>query len=188
MMLVMAVTAWGTLATAAWAHSLSLDRFGDLLEMHFAHAGRGLVMARVVVVVEAAIALAAIGGYFAPIRFLVIAAAVAGFGLGLAYVIWVARLVLADSGLPCACSFSSAPPTWWSVGRAAVICGFGAFSTAPPVAEVGTGPAVGLFVAGSALGAAIYTLPDAMAWPRPARALRRQVAAGAGLPVRSRRR
>lgn len=178
MTLVVAVVAWGTLATATWAHGRSPRRFAELLEMHFGAEDRARRGAQVAIAIEAMITLGALVGYVASLRAVLVASAVAGFVLGVCYVGWVARLVISDSGLPCACSFSSAPPTWWSVARAGVLCGFGAFIWAPPLAEVGGPESVGVFVAGLALGTVVYAFPEAVAWPASAVALKRQAIQG----------
>lgn len=175
MTLALAVVAWGTLATAAWTHAREPRRFGDLLAMHIGDAARAQWAARLTIGTEVVVVLAATVGYFGSLRWLLVASAAAGFVLGVGYVVWVSRLVLNDSGLPCACSFSTAPPSWWSVGRAAVICGFGFFAVAPTVAEVGVATGVGFFVAGAALGTALYALPEALTWPAAALALKHQV-------------
>lgn len=174
MTIVVAAVAWGTLATAAWAHGRAPNRFTDLLSVHFVHRDRASLVARLVIAIEVLLSVGAVVGYFAQLRAVLFMVGLAGALVGAGYTAWVTMLVVDKSGLPCACSFSSAPPTWWSVARAVVICGFGAFIAAPGLPVVGVSTAAALFVAAAGLGTAIYTLPEAMSWPSPARELRRQ--------------
>jgi hypothetical protein len=165
---------WGLLACGAITHVWHHRRLRELLAMHLDHERvPALVLTAVEVVLAIALPVAALTGH-SSIRLL----AALAFLLAVGFMIWISRLLLTGSDLPCACSFSSGPTSWWSFGRSCCVGLVGLFAFAnltaatPPLttAEVLASLAVGWAVA-----SAMFVLPEAIAWPATSRALMARV-------------
>lgn len=164
-----ALIGWGLITFGAVTHIWHYDNLRRLLAMHVAKPDAAAAM---LVATETAVAMAIPVGMFGSSTFRVTGSAT-GVVLGVAFTVWIARLLITGSDLPCACSFSDAPTTIWSLARAACVIASGlpllvsgAHIAALDAAETFTAHAVGLAVAG-----AIYTLPEAVSWPRASTAL-----------------
>lgn len=163
MILLLGSIGWGLFAAGAVTHLVHFSRLRELLALHFPAAEK---LAPVLVAVEFAIAVAL------PLAFslgwqtiLVVFAIIAGvFALG--FTVWVGQLLLQDSELPCACSFSSAPTSNWSLLRSAGCL----LAVVLPIASwSGAAEVTATLMTGAALALALFVLPDALAWPDHAR-------------------
>lgn len=155
---------WGLISVGALTHLWHHERLRELLAMHVSNAraaAAGLVAVEAVLATALAIGVIAEGGWL-PLTSLV------GGGVGLAFTAWIARLLVTRSSLPCACSFSAAPTSGWSLLRAVAVM------TTATLAFVDDGMAtaerVAALIAGLALAAALYVLPESLAWPKATRA------------------
>jgi len=95
--------------------------------------------------------------------------------IGLGFVAWIARLLAQDSTLPCACSFSAAPTSRWSLLRAALVVPVGLLALDLP--DLSAVESCAHLLVGLATAAAIYVLPEALGWPEASRALMQRVEA-----------
>lgn len=167
MMFVLAAIGWGLFGAGALTHGLHRDRLTNLLTLHV--GDRAGLLSAAVVMIEVAITLAVIVGVLVGSDALVFVAAGAGAVLGVAFSLWVGRLLATDSSLPCACSFSSAPTSGWSLVRSAatVLIGLFLVSGALPTLDGTTSTAAGVaaLIVGGAVGFALFVFPDAVAWP-----------------------
>lgn len=163
-MILLAVTiGWGLVAFSLIGHLWHHDRLRLLLSRHIDNDRGGaaaLTALEIAVVIAVPVSLAT-GRYATPI-------AIAGLLLAVGFGAWVLRLVLSDSTLPCACSYSDAPPSWWSVARAVLVGLIGLIVISEPAES--SSLTVATFVVGAAVGAALFLLPDAMSWPTTSRA------------------
>lgn len=153
-----AALGWGLLSFGLVAHLLDLSRLRQLLQLHTNRANLGTVG----LVLLESLVLAAIGVSWATKADLLVPASIAGLMLGLCFATWVAWLVLADIGRPCACSYSDQPPNFWSVIRSSGVCLVGLGALELP------GPTLAIMpqIAGSlALAAGVYVLPEILKWP-----------------------
>lgn len=163
MILLLSSIGWGLFAAGAITHALHATRLRELLGLHFARAG---TLAPALIAVEAVIAVGLPIAYFAGQAAAIIAIAAIAFVFAIAFTAWVVRLLLTDSELPCACSFSSAPTTHWSVLRSAG-CLFTALFPLAVTASVGQD--IATMLTGAAIAVALFVLPDAMSWPAHAK-------------------
>lgn len=162
---------WGLLAFATITHLRDHRRFRSLLAMHLDHEripAFGLTTAETVLAVALPV------GFLTEQRWLRWAAA-AAVVLGLGFVGWIARLLLSGSSLPCACSFSRAPTTIWSLARAGLVLLVAAFGFADSDPDMTVD--VATLATGLALAGALFVLPEAVAWPTASRAIMARVSA-----------
>jgi len=169
MTLLLGAVGWGLLACGALGHLVHHQRFRELLAMHLDHER---LPAALFVGVESAlvVALAILVVVESAAKVPVALAAVI---LGLGFVVWIGRLLAQNSTLPCACSFSAAPTSRWSLVRAALVLlvGLLAFDGGDlTTVETLVHLAVGLGAA-----AALFVLPEALSWPEASRALLQRV-------------
>ena len=157
-MILVAAVGWGLIATGALSHVWHHRRLRALLGRHF-EADRPMAFALTVVEVALAVGipLALLTG-----SGLLSAFSVAGGGLALGFAVWVGRLLSSGSDLPCACSFSEAPPNRWSLLRAIAVGTVVLFVVAD-----GTGETTAMLVATLAVGWGARRMPL-----RPARGTR----------------
>jgi len=148
---------WGLIGVGAASHLRHPGQLADLLRVHTRHADPA---SRTLIVVETAltvlVAVAVLGGFSTLLRI----TALGGAALGVGFTVWVLRL--SDSDLPCACSWSTAPTSAWSVARAAAVILIGLLAIA---GDPGVALSAAALVAGAAMGVAAFLLPDALAWP-----------------------
>lgn len=170
---------WGLLACGAITHVWHHRRLRQLIGMHL---DRERVPALGLTAIECVLAVALPVALLADhdgLRW----AALASLVLALGFVAWIARLLATGSALPCACSFSDAPTTGWSLARACCVALVGLYllvDVGPDaVATVETNTRVATLAVGWALGAAIFVAPEAISWPRASRALLARVDAHA---------
>ena len=164
---------WGLLACGSITHIWHHRRLQDLLAMHFDNE-RPFAFALTAVEVALTIAL--------PIAFitnhqslgwLALAASV----LALGFMVWIARLLITGSDLPCACSFSDTPTTIWSFARSLCVGLVACFALVTTAAIDGAGAAeqVATLAVGWGVAAAIFVLPEAVTWPTASKALMARV-------------
>ena len=160
-MLLLGAMGWGLFTVGAVTHLLDLERLTFLLSSHTVRfAG---IAARLLVAVETSLAVAMPVGFFAFGQTLASVVAAAGALLAIGFTVWVLRLIVTKSALPCACSFSSAPPTPWSLARSAATALIGFFALADP----GTwSNDLATLLVGGAIGVVIFVAPDAVVWPQ----------------------
>lgn len=165
----LAAVGWGLLACGAVAHLWHHDTLRRLLA---AHLDRERVPAVALTAVEALLAVALPVGVLSDASWLP-AVSVAAFVVAIGFVAWIARLLFSGSSLPCACSFSSAPTTWWSLGRAACVLLVGLFAAGERVRlyDVSTATRLATLLVGWAIAWALFVLPEAVTWPATSRAL-----------------
>lgn len=176
MILLLGAIGWGLFVAGAGTHLMHRSRLEELLRSHV-RAARPASM--FVVAFESLLAIALpltfFAGWVSARQGLAVAAVLAGVG----FTLWVSRLVVSKSSLPCACSFSSAPPTWWSVLRSAATMLAGLFVLNGVAAtDRALSNDVATLLTGAALGVALYVLPDALTWPHWATEMKRMGAAG----------
>lgn len=171
----LAAIGWGLLAFGAVTHVWHHRRLRDLLAMHLDRE-RLPALALTAIEVGLAVALpAALVAEHGALRWF------AGFALvlGVGFVAWVARLLASGSQLPCACSFSAAPPSVWSLARSMATLSVGLYLivdlTTPPADDTALGTRVATLLVGWAVAGAVFVLPDALAWPEASRALMARV-------------
>lgn len=97
--------------------------------------------------------------------------------LGVGFVIWITRLLLTGSTLPCACSFSAAPTSRWSLARALCVVLVVAYVFVPAQTASEIGESVATMVVGLAVAGAVFVLPEALGWPPASKALMQRVEA-----------
>ena len=156
---------WGLLLCGALTHGWHHQRLRELLALHL---DRERVPALALTLLEAVLAIAIPLAWLSETAILPALALIA-FVLAGGFMIWIGRLLFSGSTLPCACSFSAAPTSWWSFARAGCVALVGLFAFAPAPADLGTD--VGTLVVGWSLAAAIFVLPEALGWPEASRAL-----------------
>lgn len=164
MMLLLGSIGWGLLAIGAVTHVWHHGRLRMLLAQHVDHERVPAVLLTGLEVLLAVMLPVAL--FVEPVSHVpfVIAAALLAIG----FCAWIVRLLFSGSTLPCACSFSDAPTTAWSLARAAAVLSVIAFffGTDESTAMLATALSVGL-----AIGSAIFVLPDALAWPAASKAV-----------------
>lgn len=171
----LAAVGWGLLAFGAVTHVWHHRRLRELLAMHL---DRERIPALALTTTEVALALAIPVALLAEHGVLQWLAAFAVL-LAAGFVAWVARLLLAGSQLPCACSFSAAPSSMWSLGRSAATLLVGLYllvdGATPASDETAVGTRIATLLVGWAVAGAVFVLPDALAWPEASRALMARV-------------
>lgn len=174
---------WGLLACGSITHIWHHRQLRRLLAMHLDHER---VPALVLTAVEAALTVAIAVAFLtehSSLRWL----ALAGTALAAGFIVWITRLLLTESDLPCACSFSEAPTSVWSFARSLCVALVGClalvntalvntalvntawFDTAS--ADWDTSERVAVLLVGWAVGSAIFVLPEALTWPDASKAL-----------------
>jgi hypothetical protein len=165
MTVVLGSIGWGLIAVGALTHTWHHDRLRDLLGRHL-DADRAA--AAILVFVEVLLTLSiAVGVIIDPSWLPTVA--VAGGVLGLGFVAWISRLLLTGSELPCACSFSSAPTSAWSLARAVAVLAVSVLAIAD-AGSLAVAERIGALAVGLGAAAAIYVLPEALGWPEFSRA------------------
>lgn len=179
MIVLLSAVGWGLFTVGAVTHAIHWDRLVHLLR---GHVGRPVRLARLLVGLEAALAVTLPVTYLAGIGSAVIAAAVVAGLVAAGFTIFVMRLLLHGSELPCACSFSAGPTTGWSLMRSAATLTAALIAFAP---EPDGSSTVATLLVGAALGAVIFVLPDALSWPGYAKSMQAIATSAAGrtLPV-----
>lgn len=174
--LVVAFVGWSLLAVGATSH---LFHFPTLVEQLAAHVSpdkqrstrerRARMLARYLVATEVALSVGVALSWMLGLRSLVIVVAGAAALLGAGFCLWLIRLITSGSDLPCACTTSGRPPTWWSLARSIPVMGTALFpllDTTPSLLDISL-----TALAAFAIGLALFVLPDAMTWPRFSREL-----------------
>ena len=169
MITLLACGGWGLFIIGALVHVRHRRRLADLLVLHTRHAD---ALAPVVVALELVISIGLVVTWTIGFRAGTVVLALAGLAIGLGFVGWVSRLLLSDSDLPCACSFSSAPTTIWSLVRSAATLLVGLAALAPDRAAQPGAEFAATLLAGLAVAAAIYVLPESLSWHRETERLR----------------
>lgn len=174
---------WALIAFGAVSHAWHQQRLRDLLSLHL---DQSKLAAGALTALEVALAVALPLAYFAQSTPLLrIAAAVATL-LAMGFVAWVARLLITSSELPCACSFSQAPTTFWSLGRAICVALVALLAVADEQTfAAAAAEQVAVLLAGAALGAAIFVLPESLSWPPASKALLARIEAHESSPAAS---
>lgn len=165
---------WGLLALGAVTHVWHHRRLRSLLAMHLNHER---VPAVALTAVEVVLAIVVPIGFLNASAWLPWVAATATV-VAAGFVGWITRLLLASSSLPCACSFSDAPTTVWSLGRACCVMLVAAFALTS--SDAGVLVDVATLATGLGCAAGIFVLPEAVAWPAPSKAIMARVGAHDG--------
>ena len=158
---------WGLLALGAVTHLWHRARLRELLAMHF---DRPTPLAVALTAIESGLAVAlpvALLSDSPALDWLAAAAAL----LGLGFVAWIARLLLTDSTLPCACSFSAAPTSIWSLARSACVVPVALFAVLSDPSATAIGDHLAILTVGAGVSAALFVLPEATSWPPASQAL-----------------
>jgi len=167
MIQLLAAVGWGLLACGATTHLWHQERLRELMAMHFDHER---VPAAALTATEGLLAISIPVALLLNQTSLLRVLAVAGLVLAVGFATWIARLLVTGSDLPCACSFSSAPTSVWSLARACAVGLVAIFgielSTTPTAPEH-----IATLAVGWAVASAIFVLPEAVSWPEPSRAL-----------------
>ena len=167
---------WGLLVFGAITHTWHHRQLRKLLAMHLDHER---IPALALTMIEAGLAVAiaiAFLGDFAALTWFALAALVLASG----FIVWIARLLLSNSELPCACSFSEAPTTVWSLARAVCVALVGLLVFANGASgELDSAERVATLAVGWAVASAIFVLPEALSWPEASRAILARVDAHA---------
>lgn len=163
---------WGLLACGAASHVVHHRRFRELLALH---VDRERIPALAIVAGELALVVAIPVALFTGASVLT-PLAIAATVLGLGFVAWITRLLLQGSTLPCACSFSAAPTSRWSLARATCVLLVAGYVFTSSHADVST-QTVATLVVGLAVAAAIFVVPEAVGWPPASKALMQRVEA-----------
>lgn len=166
MMLLIGAVGWGLLAVGALTHVWHHKRLRVLLGLHF---DREVPIAAALTGIEVALGLLIAVALFvdvSAIDTLAIAAAL----LGAIFTMWILRLLISRSELPCACSFSATPTSPWSLVRSLGVVLVAALALTD-AATVDSPILVATLAVGAALAAALFVLPDALEWPAASRAL-----------------
>lgn len=172
MITLLACGGWGLFVIGALVHARHRRRLADLLILHTRHAD---ALAPVVIAIELIISFGLVATWATGLRVGTVLLALTGFVVGLGFVVWVSRLLLSDSDLPCACSFSSAPTTIWSLVRSAATLLVVFAAVAPARAEQPGAEFAATMLAGLAIAAAIYVLPESLSWHRETERLRQTI-------------
>jgi len=164
----LASVGWGLITIGAITHTWHHRRLRHLLAMHINHER---IPALLLTIVEIILAVGISTLWItntAGLSVLALASTALAFG----FVLWVARLLTSDSDLPCACSFSEAPTTVWSLARSLCVLLVVLFVFANQVgSELSSAEAVANLCTGLAVAAGIFILPEAVSWPAASRAV-----------------
>lgn len=165
---------WGLLACGSITHIWHHRQLRRLLAMHLDHER---VPAAALTAVEAALTVAIAVAFLtehSSLRWLALAA----MALAAGFIVWIARLLLTESDLPCACSFSEAPTSVWSFARSLCVALVGCLAlvntgliNSPSPAGSDTGERVAVLLVGWAAASAIFVMPEALTWPDASKAL-----------------
>lgn len=158
---------WGLLACGAITHVWHHQRLRTLLAMHLNHER---LPAATLTGAEVALTIGIAAAFLADwpiIRWLSLAA----LALAIGFVVWIGRLLVTSSDLPCACSFSEGPTTVWSLGRALGVALVGLFALGGVGCDLETSERIAVLFVGWALASGIFVLPEALSWPDASRAL-----------------
>lgn len=160
---------WGLLACGSITHVWHHQRLRALLAMHLNHER---IPAAVLTIVEIVLTVGIAGTFLGNIQTLRWFSLIA-LALAIGFIAWTGRLLVTDSELPCACSFSDAPATIWTLGRSisVALVGLLALAGGSRLAAIETDERIGVLAVGWALASAIYILPEALSWPDASRAL-----------------
>ena len=169
MTLLVGSVGWSLFAFGALTHIVHHRRFLNLISLHLRHARP---VAFGVVLAESALAIIIPVAWATDMTALLAAACIAAALLGAAFAVWVGRLVLSGSQLPCACSYSSAPASPASLARSLGTLLVLAFAFAE---HAGAATNLATVAVGAATGVAIFALPDAIAWPSASRELHQEL-------------
>lgn len=164
MMLLIGAVGWGLLAIGSITHVWHHRRLRELLAMHFDHEA---IPALSLTAAELSLAIGlptAVLVDAVPVLPFVVAAC----ALALVFCAWITRLLVSNSTLPCACSFSAGPTTVWALGRAAAAVSVLALLEASASDLALT---ITTFVVGLAFACGIFVLPESTSWPAASRAL-----------------
>lgn len=172
----LAASGWGLFAFGAVTHTWHHRRLRELLAMHIDHER---LPAAALTIIELVLAVAIPVAWFADSSLLP-ALATTACVVALAFVAWIGRLLLTGSDLPCACSFSAAPTSWWSFARSVWVALVGLFVMAESVEALSAATAAATLAVGAALAAAVFVAPEALSWPAASKALLARVDAYAG--------
>lgn len=165
MNLILGSIGWGLIAVGALTHVWHHDRLRDLLGRHLdadRPAAAALVSIEILVTVGVAVGILLDAAWLPVI-------ALAGTALALAFVAWIARLLATGSELPCACSFSAAPTSGWSLARALAVVTIIVLAIVD-IGSVDVADRMGALAVGLGAAASIYVLPEALGWPDVAQA------------------
>lgn len=165
MNLVLGAIGWGLIAVGALTHIWHHDRLRELLGRHLdadRPAAAALVTVELVVTLGVAIAILLDAAWLTFV-------ALVGTALAVGFVAWISRLLITGSELPCACSFSSAPTSGWSLARAFAVVPIFVLAVTD-IGAIGFADRLGALAVGLAAAAAIYVLPEALGWPEIAQA------------------
>ena len=169
MTLLVGATGWSLFAFAALVHIVHHRRFQNLVSLHIHHSrsvARGVILAETILAVVIPVA------YGLGLTALLGAACILAALLGGGFALWVGRLVLSGSQLPCACSYSAEPASPASLARSLGTLAVVAFAFAD---HSGAATDLATIAVGAALGVACFTLPDALSWPASSRELHREL-------------
>lgn len=159
---------WGLLVCGSITHVWHQARLRKLLAMHL---DNDRLPAMVLTAVEVVLSIAVAVGFLSQhssLRWFAIAAALVAFG----FMVWIARLLMTGSDLPCACSFSEAPTSVWSLARAMCVGLVGLFALLGTSTDTGTlTERIATLAVGWAVASAIFVLPEAISWPPASKAL-----------------
>lgn len=167
---------WGLLACGAITHVWHHVRLRNLLAMHLDHERLpALVLTALEVMLAIGLPIALVTDHWS-LRWL----SVLALALAVGFVGWITRLLLTGSELPCACSFSDAPTTIWSLARSCCVglVGVYLFVDTAPAADLAmhaTATRFATLAVGWAIGAAIFVAPEAVNWPPASKALMARV-------------
>ena len=170
MILLLGSLGWGLLTFGAITHVWHHRRLRQLLAMHVDHE---VPLAVVVTAAEVGLSVAIPVTYLAggsAVRWISLPAT----ALAVGFVLWIARLLISKSDLPCACSFAETPTTIWSLARACCAALVVLFAFADPSGQHVPTTVATLFVS-LAMAGAIFVLPEALSWPSTSRALLRRI-------------
>lgn len=158
---------WGLLAFGSITHVWHHRRLRALLAMHLDHERTpAVLLIAVEVLLSIAIPVAFVFDHDV-LRWLSVGAG----GLALGFVVWIARLLVTGSDLPCACSFSEAPTSPWSLARALCVTLVLLFAAVGGDSSATTSEQIATLAVGWAVAGAIFVVPEALTWPSASRAL-----------------
>jgi len=162
---------WGLLAIGAVTHVWHHERLRTLLALHLDKErvpAAALTVSEVALVVAIAWQLLTNGS---ALPFFAIAAGVLAAG----FMVWIGRLLVTGSQLPCACSFSEAPTTIWSLARSVCVGLIALLAFSDTGGDAATSTLAATMAVGAALASAIFVTPEALTWPAASRALMARV-------------
>ncbi len=165
MILLLGCIGWGLITFGAITHLMDHERLVELLGMHMA---KPRLAANALTAVELAVAIGipvAATGAPALLNWFALGAG----ALGVVFIVWIARLLMTSSSLPCACSFSSAPTTPWSLGRAVLVLATAfLFLVDEQAVSADAASTAATFLVALGIAGAVYAIPEAVAWPASA--------------------